>query len=145
MASTPRLDAMKPERPGPTRTAPPSPPDQFPFEGRYRGYIAFGAGGFFLFTVACQVLRALWALTRGEAAWKQLMASYENPLYVAFHLVAFVWLTWFILRLLRVFPKTQPLRMGGFQRPPDVVLASGLTGAFAVVSLVVLAILWGAF
>jgi fumarate reductase subunit C len=144
-ASTPRLDAMKPPHPGPTRTAPPRPPDGFPAQGRYRAYIAFGLGGFFLFTVACQVLRSVWALARGEAAWNALMKSFENPLYVAFHFVALVWLTWFVLRLFRLFPRTQPFRIAGFQRPPDAVLVGGLTGAFALVSLVVLAVLWGAF
>ena len=143
--SLPRVDAMKPAKPGPTRTAPPRPPDGFPNRGNYRAYIAFGFGGFFLFTVSLLVLRAVWALGNGEAAWGRVQTSFQNPLYVIFHAVAFLWLTWFILRLFRLFPATQPKRIAGFQRPPDALMVAGLSGAFVVVTLVVAAILWGAF
>jgi fumarate reductase subunit C len=141
----PILDAMRPSRPEPTRTAPPRAPDGFPSRGNYRAYIAFGLGGFFLFTVSLLVLRAVWALGNGEAAWSRVQASFQNPLYVIFHALAFLWLTWFILRLFRLFPATQPKRIGPFQRPPDALLVAGLTGVFIVVSLIVAAILWGAF
>ena len=57
-----RVDAMKPSRPGPTRTAPPRMPDQFWTQGRYRGYIAFGSCGFFLMMVGLLLLRAVWVL-----------------------------------------------------------------------------------
>ena len=143
--SQPVVDAMKPAKPGPTRTAAPRPPDGFPSRGNYRAYIAFGMGGFFLFTLSLLVLRAVWALGNGEAAWSRVQASFQNPLYVIYHAVAFVWLTWFILRLFRLFPATQPKRIGPFQRPPDALLVAGLSGAFVLVTLVVAAILWGAF
>jgi fumarate reductase subunit C len=143
--STPIVDAMKPSRPGATRTAPPRPPDGFPSRGNYRAYIAFGFGGFFLFTVSLLVLRSVWALGNGEAAWDRVQTSFQNPIYVLFHALAFLWLSWFILRLFRLFPATQPKRIGPFQRPPDALLVAGLSGAFVVVTLVVAAILWGAF
>lgn len=141
----PIVDAMRPSTPEPTRTAPPRAPDGFPSKGNYRAYIAFGAGGFFLFTVSLLVLRSVWALGNGEAAWNRVQASFQNPIYVIFHALAFLWLTWFILRLFRLFPATQPKRIGPFQRPPDALLVGGLTGVFVVVTLVVAAILWGAF
>ncbi len=141
----PIVDAMKPSKPGATRTAPPRRPDGFPSRGNYRSYIAFGSGGFFLFTLSFLVLRAVWAIGNGEAAWNELMRQFQNPLYVIYHALAFVWLSWFILRLFRMFPATQPKRLGPFQRPPDAVLAGGLSGAFVVVTLAVAAILWGAF
>jgi fumarate reductase subunit C len=142
MSARPVVDAMKPSRPGPTRTAPPRPPDGFPRRGNYRGYIAFGFGGFFLMTVSLLVLRAVWALGNGEAAWNRVQASLQNPIYVIFHALAFVWLTWFILRLFRLFPATQPKRIGPLTRPPDALLVAGLSGVFVVVTLLVATILW---
>jgi fumarate reductase subunit C len=135
---------MKPARAGATRTAPPRPPDGFPRRGNYAGYIAFGFGGFFLMTVSFLVLRAVWALGNGEAAWNRVQASLQNPLYVIFHALAFLWLSWFILRLFRLFPATQPKRIGPFKRPPDALLVAGLSAAFVVVTLAFAAILWGA-
>jgi fumarate reductase subunit C len=140
----PVVDAMQPSRPGPTRTAPPRAPDGFPGAERYRGYIAFGLGGFFLFSVSWLVLRAVWAVGNGEADWNRLQAGFQNPLYVIFHALAFLWLSWFILRLFRLFPKTQPRRVGPLVRPPDALLVAGMSGAFVVVTLVLAAILSGA-
>jgi fumarate reductase subunit C len=141
----PRVDAMKPARAGATRTAPARPPDGFPAASRYRAYLGFGFGGFFLMMVALEVLRAVWALGNGEADWNRLQASLQHPAYVIFHALAFVWLTWFILRLFRLFPATQPKRIGPMKRPPDPVLVAGLSGLFVVVTLALVVILWGAF
>ena len=140
-----RIDAMKPTKSGATRTAPPNPPAGLPTGSRFRGYIAFGFGGFFLMTVSLLMLRAVWALGNGEAAWDRVQASFQNPIYVIYHALAFLWLSWFVLRLFRLFPATQPKRIGPFQRPPDALMVAGLTGAFVVVMLVFAAILWGAF
>lgn len=140
----PVLDAMKPSRPAPTRMAPPRKPDGFPNAGRYRAYLAFGFGGFFLLTMSLLVLRAVWALGNGEAAWRRVATSLQNPLYVIYHALAFLWLSWFILRLFRLFPATQPRRLGPIRRPPDALLVAGLSGAFVVVTFVVAAMLWGA-
>ena len=140
----PRVDAMKPSKPGSTRTAPARPPDGFPGKGPYRAYIAFGSGGIFLLLVALLLLRAIWALGNGEAAWNGVMASFRHPLYVIFHLVAFGWLTWFSLRFFKLFPKTQPYRAGPIKRPPDAVVFAALAGVFFAVSAIVVAILWGA-
>lgn len=141
----PGVDAMKPARPGATRTADARPPDGFPGASRYRGYLGFGFGGFFLMAVALLVLRAVWALGNGEAAWNRVQESFQNPVYVLFHALAFVWLSWFTLRLFRLFPKTQPKRIGPVERPPDALLMAGLSAVFVVVTIVVAAILWGAF
>jgi fumarate reductase subunit C len=140
----PRIDAMRPARAGATRTAPPRPPEGLPTRGHFRPYIAFGFGGFFLVTVSLLVLRSVWALGNGEAAWNRVQASLQNPIYVIFHAIAFLWLSWFALRLFRLFPATQPKRIGPFERPPDALLVAGLSAAFVVVTLVVATILWGA-
>jgi fumarate reductase subunit C len=144
MSARPVVDAMKPAKPGATRTAPPRPPDGFPSQGNYRAYLAFGFGGFFLFTLSLLVLRSVWAIGSGEAAWNRLQVGFQNPLYVIYHALAFLWLSWFILRLFRLFPATQPKRIGPFKRPPDALLVAGLSGAFVVVTLALVAILWGA-
>jgi fumarate reductase subunit C len=121
-------------------------PDQFWVRGRYRAYIAFGACGFFLMTVALLVLRTVWTLGHHDAAaWDALLASYAHPLYVAFHVLALVAVTWFALRFFRLFPKTQPPTVGPLRRPPDVFFAVALNGGFVLVSLVAAAILWGVF
>jgi len=140
----PIVDAMKPAKPAATRTAKPRPPDGFPRQGNYRAYIAFGLGGFFLFTLSLLVLRSVWAIGNGEAAWNRLQTGFQNPLYVIYHALAFLWLSWFILRLFRLFPATQPKRIGPITLPPAAVMVAGLSGAFVVVTLVVAAILWGA-
>jgi len=142
--SRPVVDAMKPTQPGATRTAPPRPPDGFPSRGNYRSYIAFAFGGFFLFTVSLIALRAVWALGNGEAAWGRVEESFQNPIYVIYHALAFLWLSWFILRLFRLFPATQPKRFGPLKRPPDALIAAGLSGLFVIATLVLAAVLWGA-
>lgn len=140
-----RIDAMKASQPGPTRTAPPRMPDQFWSRGRYRGYIAFGACGFFLLTVSLLLLRAVWVLgDHDPAAWGRLLAGYANPIYVVFHAVALLALVWFGLRFFRVFPKTQPPSIGPFPRPPDAFFAVALNGAFVAATALGVAVLWGA-
>jgi fumarate reductase subunit C len=141
-----RVDAMRPQRPPPTRTAPPRMPDAFPTRGNYLAYVAFGACGFFLMTVGLLVLRTVWTLGHHDpAAWQALLTSYAHPLYVAFHALALVAMTWFALRFFRLFPKTQPPRIGPMRRPPDAFFAVALNGGFVLVSLVAVAILWGVF
>ena len=139
-----RVDAMRPSQPGPTRTADPRPPDQFPGRGNYRGYILFGLGSGLMLLVSMNVLRAVWRLGAGDRAFDELIASWSSPLYVLFHLVALVWLSWVALRFFSLFPKTQPFRMGPFQRPPDAVLVGGLWGLFIVVTTVLTVVLSGA-
>ncbi len=140
----PGLDAMRPSTPAPTRTADARPPDQFPTKGNYFGYVAFGLGSSLMLVVSLNLLRSVWALMEGEAAFRAIMESFANPFYVLFHSVAFAWLVWVALRFFSLFPKTQPFRMGPFQRPADGVLVGGLYGIFIVSTIVVAAILSGA-
>jgi fumarate reductase subunit C len=144
MSATPRVDAMKPRNGGATRTAPPHPPVRFPFRGRYLPYITFGSCGIFFLLSGLILLRVVWALGDGPQAWQQVLADFGNPLYLAYHVVALVGLVWFTLRFFRLFPKTQPPKIGPAKRPPDAFFAVALNGAFVVVSLVLVAVLWGA-
>jgi fumarate reductase subunit C len=144
VSSVPRVDAMKPRTPGPTRTADPRPPDGFPTRGNYLPYLLFGTGGLFLMIEAVLVLEVVWALGSGESALDGLMEMFASPLAIVFHVVAFAWLSWFTLRFFSLFPKTQPFRVGPFKRPPDGLMVAGLSGLFVVATLAVIAILWGA-
>ena len=139
----PRVGAMQPSRPGPTRTADPRPPDHFPGRGRYRAYIAFGSCGLFLMLSSLLVLRVVWDLSEGEAAWNALMESFANPIYRLYHVLALIGLVWFSVRFFRLFPKTQPPRLGPAPRPPDAVFLVGLNGAFVLVNLLAILILRG--
>ena len=139
-----RIDAMKPSRPGPTRTAPPRMPDHFPSQGRYRAYLAFGSCGFFLVAVGLLLLRAVWVLgEKDPAAWERLLTGYANPIYLVFHAIALLALVWFGARFFRIFPKTQPPKIGPFPRPPDAFFAVALHGAFRGATALGAALLWG--
>ena len=141
---TPRVDAMKPSQPGPTRVAPPRPPDQFPSGGRYPAYLAFGACGALLMISAIILIEGVWALGNGEAAWDAFRTTLGHPVFIAYHFVAFIGLTWFILRLFRLFPATQPYRIGPFKRPADAVMVAGLYGVFFTILAVGTLFLGGA-
>ncbi len=135
---------MKSSKEPKTRMAPPRPPDQFPGKGRYPGYLAFGACGAFLMLSAAIVARGVWALGNGEAAWEAYRASLAHPLYLAYHVLAFIGISWFALRLFRLFPATQPYRVGPFKRPADGILIAGLYGVFFTVLAVGTLFLGGA-
>ena len=140
-----RVDAMKPSRPPRTRTADPTLPPQFWTRGNYLPYIAFGSCGLLFFAVGFGLLRLVWALGEGDPArWNAIFESYRHPLYLVFHAFALVALTWFTFRFFRLFPKTQPPKLGPLPRPPDVVFLLGLGGAFAVASTLVALVLGGA-
>jgi len=140
----PRVDAMRPSKAGPTRTADPRPPDQFPSQGNYLPYLLFGSCGAFLILESLLLLRAVNALQdeTGEA-WAAVMESFQNPVYLVWHGLAFVGLVWFTLRFFRLFPKTQPPTIGPAPRPPDAVFAVALNGAFAAVTVGLSLVLWG--
>lgn len=144
MSGRARVDAMKPKAAPPTRAADPRPPDNFPSRGHYPGYVGFGACGALIMLVAFGILGLLRALSQGEAAWNAALASYGHPAYLVFHFLALFALTWFAMRFFRVFPKTQPPRIGPFPRPPDLFFKVALHGGFVVVSLLAIAVLGGA-
>ncbi|HEX2485588.1 MAG TPA: hypothetical protein VHQ66_09820 [Myxococcota bacterium] len=140
-----RVDAMKGSAPPRTRTADPAPPRNFPFRGNYLPYVAFGSCGILLFAVGFGLLRLVWVLGDGDATrWKAIFESYRHPLYIVFHAFALVALTWFTFRFFRLFPKTQPPKLGPLPRPPDAVFLIGLGAAFTVSTLLVGLVLGGA-
>ena len=139
----PRLDAMRPKTAGATRTSDPRPPDRFPFGGNYGPYLLFGSCGAFLLITGLLVIEFVWSLAGGEAKYDAFRARIHGGAYQAYFWLALVGLTWFTLRFLGLFPKTQPFRMGPIKRPPVPLMLAGLYGAFVVLNLLVVAILGG--
>ena len=139
-------DSMQPSERGRTRTAPAQMPDRFPGSGRYFSYMLFGAAAVFFLLMSLLVLRATWALGNGAHAWHNLLVDFQNPAYVVFHVISllvFVWCGWRFL--IKLFPKTQPPRIGPFPRPPLAVFPPLLGAAWLGASALMIIILWGIF
>ena len=135
--------AMASAKPGGTRTAPPHMPREFPWQGRYRAYTLFDTTGVVYLLLGFLALRLTWALGSGEAAWSAAMASLRNPLYLVFHALAFASVVFVAVRLFRLFPKSQPPKIGALRPPPQPVILGMLYAAWIGVSLLLTAILAG--
>jgi len=135
--------AMAPSRPGSTRTAPPELPGQFPFAGRYRGYTLFAWTGVLYLLLGFLVLRVVWALGESPQAFDSVIASFRNPLYIVFHLLALVGVCFVAVRFFWLFPKAQPPRIGPAKPPPQPVILAMLYGLWIGVTLLLSAILAG--
>jgi fumarate reductase subunit C len=145
MSARARIDSMKPHSPGRTRTAPPEMPAQYWTRGRYLPYILFGSCGFLIYAVAFEVLHTVWILGNHDpAAWQAHLDSHRHPLYLLFHFVALVGLTWFGLRFFGLFPKTQPPKIMGAPKPPDLFFTLALNGAFVAATIAIVLVLGGA-
>jgi fumarate reductase subunit C len=126
-----------------TRTAPPVLPDQFPFQGRYLPYTLFDLTGAVYLALGLVVLRAVWALGSGPDAWESLRATYASPLWIAFHFLALVCVCFVAVRFFRLFPKSQPPRIGPAKPPPRPVIHAMLYAVWIGVTLVMAVILAG--
>ena len=136
--------AMRPKRPARTRTAPPLRPPKFPFSGRYRAYTLFDWTGLVYLLLGFLALRAVWALGSGEAAWNAVIADFENPLSIAFHVLALASVIFAGVRFFRFFPKAQPPRIGPFERLPQPLILGGLYAAWIGITVVFSLVLSGA-
>jgi fumarate reductase subunit C len=134
---------MAPAKPGPTRTAPPQRPAQFPFAGRYRAYTLFDSTGVIYLVLGFLALRAVWALGDGEAAWTAVLEGFRHPLYLVFHALALAAVIFVGVRFFRLFPKAQPPRIGPLRPPPAPVISAMLYSAWVGVTLLFAAILAG--
>ena len=143
MARPAHPHAMRASGPERTRTAPPQMPPKFPMSGRYRNYVLFDATGFVYMLVSFVVLRAIWALGNGEAAWNSMLAQLSNPLYIGFHILTLASVCFVAVRFFSLFPKAQPPRIGPAKPPPAVVFTVGLYGAWIGITIAMSAILSG--
>jgi fumarate reductase subunit C len=127
-------DAMRPSKPGSTRTAPPQGPPQFPSQGRYLPYVLFDATGLVYLLLGFVALRVVWALGSGPAAWQSLMDQLTNPLYVAFHALGLASVIFVGVRFFRLFPKANPPTIGPLKPPPRPVIHAMLYAAWVGVA-----------
>ncbi len=134
MARAAHPDAMKPHRPGRTRTAAPRMPNQFPFSGRYLAYVLFDATGLVYLLLGGLILRVVWALGDGRSSWESMITSFENPIYVAFHVLSLVCVVFVAVRFFRLFPKAQPPRIGPAKPPPQPVILGMLYVAWIAIA-----------
>ena len=96
MSARARIDSMRPERPGRTRTADPKLPDLYWTRGRYLPYIAFGSCGLVIAAVAFGMLNAVWVLgAHDPAAWRALLDLYARIPMLVIHAFMLVALTGF--------------------------------------------------
>lgn len=135
--------AMQPRRPGSTRTAPPSVPDDFWTRPRMLTYLLFDATGIVYILVGLVALRVAWALAAGPERWNALLASFASPGYVVFHLIALVSALFVGVRFFRLFPKAQPASIGPAKPPPRPVLHAMLYAAWIGITVILLAVLGG--
>ena len=143
MARPAHPHAMAPAKPGATRTAPPRMPPEFPLQGRYRAYTLFDATGLVYLLLGLLALRLVWALGSGRESWDAAILSLGHPLYLAFHALAFVSVVFVAVRFFRLFPKSQPPRIGPAKPPPQPVILGMLYAAWFGVTLALGAILAG--
>ncbi len=134
MARLAHPHAMTPARPGRTRTAPPRMPDEFPFRGRYLSYALFDATGALYLLCGLVVLRVVWALGSGPAAFDAAQRQLASPGAVLFHALSLAGVCFVAVRFFRLFPKAQPPRIGPLKPPPAPVIAALLYGAWLAVT-----------
>jgi fumarate reductase subunit C len=135
-------DAMRPSRPGPTRTAPPRAPAGYPWaQPRYRSYILYAATSVVFLVEGLLLLSGLIALADGPAAWADWVTRMRHPLYVAWNVFVLVVAVWFGARTyFKLFVKTQPPIL---PLPPRHLIPPILGVVWLVVTLALLAILGG--
>lgn len=135
--------AMTPRKPGSTRTAPPTVPDDFWTRPRMLTYLLFDATGIVYLLVGFVALRVATALGGGQAKWDALMESFSHPGYLIFHAIALVSALFVGVRFFRLFPKAQPAHIGPAKPPPPAVLQATLYVAWIVITALLLAVLGG--
>ena len=143
MAGPAHPDAMAPPKPGRTRTAPPQMPASWWGSKGIRTYLLFGATGIIYFLIAFLAIRLINALGAGPEAWNAAMESLENPIYIAFHILALVSVIFVAVRFFRLFPKAQPPTMGPLKPPPAAVIHGMLYVVWLGITALMTAILAG--
>lgn len=143
MAGAAHPHAMAPSKPGPTRTAPPQMPASWWSHPRIRTYLLFDVTGIVYLLLGLVALRVVWALGAGPEVWDATIASLSNPLYIAFHVLGLVSVIFVGVRFFRLFPKSQPPRIGPAKPPPQLVILAGLYAAWIGLTLIFAFILAG--
>lgn len=136
MAGPAHPEAMAPPKPGRTRTAPPQMPSTWWSAPRIRTYLLFDATGIVYFLVGFLAIKIVGSLGEGQGAWQAQMKALENPLYIAFHVLALVSVIFVAVRFFRLFPKAQPPAIGPAKPPPGPVIHAMLYVVWGAITLV---------
>jgi len=89
---------------------------------RIRTYLLFDATGVVYFLVGFLAIKIVSSLGEGPPAWEAQMKALENPIYIAFHVLALVSVIFVAVRFFRLFPKAQPPAIGPAKPPPGPVI-----------------------
>jgi fumarate reductase subunit C len=76
------------------------------------------------------------ALTQGPAAYEQFRARMATPLFVALHVIAFLFVLYHAITWFNLTPKAMVVRLGG-TRVPDWFIIVANYGAWIVLSAIV--------
>lgn len=134
MARAAHPHSMAPSQPGRTRTAPPQMPAEFPTRGRYLTHTLFGATGILYLLCGFGALRAVWMLGSGPSAWAAFQREYAQAPLIVLHVVCLAAVIFVGVRFFRLFPKSQPAKIGPAKPPPRPILHAGLYVLWIAVS-----------
>ncbi len=135
-------DAMQPRTPGPTRTAPPTRPDGYPWgRARYRSYVMYAATSVLFLLEGLILLRGVRALGAGNQAWTGFVQDLSHPVYIGWHALMLVVTLGFGARTyFKLFVKTQPPTL---PLPPLELIPPAIGAAWLAVTVALVAILGG--
>jgi fumarate reductase subunit C len=105
-----------------------------PFAGRYLSHTLFGWTGVIYLLLGLLALHVVWALGDGADSWDRVIGSFRNPIYIAFHALSLVSVIFVGVRFFRLFPASQPPRIGPAKPPPAPVILAGLYVAWIAVA-----------
>jgi fumarate reductase subunit C len=125
---------MTPSRPGRTRTAPPQAPSGWYTQPRMLRYLLFDATGLVYLLCGFGVLRAVWLLGSGPTAWAAFQQEYARPSMIALHVVLLAAVIFVGVRFFRLFPKSQPAKIGPAKPPPRPIIHAMLYAVWIAVS-----------
>ncbi len=103
----------------------------------FKRYMIREGTSVFLALFALEILLALVALSRGQAAYDRWLVMLANPLFVVFHVLVFAAACYHTYTWFSVSPKTMPpLQFKGKPITPDKIIA-GQYVVLAITTLVV--------
>jgi fumarate reductase subunit C len=125
---------MTPSRSGRTRTAPPQAPSGWYTQPRMLRYLLFDATGIIYLLCGFGALRAVWMLGDGAQAWAAFQAEYATAPLIALHAVCLAAVIFVGVRFFRLFPKSQPAKIGPAKPPPRPIIHAMLYAVWIAVS-----------
>ena len=136
-------NAMAPNTPGATRTAPPMQPSSWKTSTRMKQYSRFGMTGWIYLLASLSAIEVVYALGSGPVAYAEMQALLKNPLVVLFHAVSLFSVGYVLVRFFELFPKAQPARIGPVKPPPQAVITAVLYAAWIGITAALSAVLAG--